>query len=206
MECSVVLTDVAEVMPLLKGNIDRNKARLQVSESVTAMPLDWENSAELSSVCASGPYDVIVATDVVFAERLVQPLLDAIAALSGSSTIVWICIQERSPEAFKTFLDRVHIMFTAKRIAVSDIEFADEEVVLLEIVPSRNGEIQGRRVVEDGPREEVAACGTKTANSGELEKAIRKRARGLDESSSGHKSIRNKVKSGTKEKPKDNKP
>lgn len=43
-----------------------------------------------------GVFDVIVGTDVVFAERCVEPLLRSIHALSGESTTVWLCLQVRA--------------------------------------------------------------------------------------------------------------
>jgi hypothetical protein len=49
----------------------------------------------------------------VFAERLVVPLLDCVSALCRAPsstqppTLVFVCLQERSPEAFKLFMTLV---------------------------------------------------------------------------------------------------
>ena len=42
---------------------------------------------------AGGPADVIVGTDVVFAKRLVEPLLQTIHFVSDKDTVVWLCLQ-----------------------------------------------------------------------------------------------------------------
>jgi len=48
------------------------------SELPRCMPLDWEDAEHLAAVAALGPFDVILATDVVFTARLVDPLLRCI--------------------------------------------------------------------------------------------------------------------------------
>jgi hypothetical protein len=42
---------------------------------------------------AGAPFDIIVGTDVVFAKRLVEPLLQTIHSLSKKDTVVWLCLQ-----------------------------------------------------------------------------------------------------------------
>lgn len=42
---------------------------------------------------AGGPFDFIVGTDVVFAERLVEPLLETLHSMAGEETVVWLCLQ-----------------------------------------------------------------------------------------------------------------
>eukprot|EP00959_Pyramimonas_sp_CCMP1952_P255455 5335870-Pyramimonas_sp.AAC.1 len=63
----VVLTDTEAVLPLLQRNIDRNASCLEATRVPTALPLDWESGPQLRQVVARGPFDVVVATDVVFA-------------------------------------------------------------------------------------------------------------------------------------------
>jgi hypothetical protein len=61
--CSAVITDVEQVLPLVRGNVQRNLPQLPQPPRV--MPLDWQSAADLRAVVAHGPFDVLVATDVV---------------------------------------------------------------------------------------------------------------------------------------------
>ena len=69
------------------------------------MPLDWEDAEHLAAVAALGPFDVILATDVVFSARLVDPLLRCLEACSAPRTVTWVCLQERCPDAFAAGAD-----------------------------------------------------------------------------------------------------
>lgn len=95
---------------------------------------DFEISVQCGGI-PSGPFDVVLATDVVFAARLVRPLLECIKAFSAKpNTLIWVCIQERCAEAFTCFMKAAEEDFEVKRIPVENlIEFADQESVLLEL-------------------------------------------------------------------------
>jgi hypothetical protein len=63
--------------------------------TTTCMPLDWEDQSHLDAVAALGPFDLVLATDVVFNVRLVDPLLRCMQAgrregggEEGSCTII----------------------------------------------------------------------------------------------------------------------
>eukprot|EP00854_Cymbomonas_tetramitiformis_P002739 gene2739-3517_t len=131
MKCSVVLTDAPPALPLLRRNVAENADKLTFPAKV--LPLDWESSSDLNAVKEHGPFDLLVATDVVFAVRLVQPLLDCVKALTHPDSLIFICLQERSPEAFKAFMTSVAEQFKVVRIPNSEVELADDECVLLEI-------------------------------------------------------------------------
>jgi predicted nicotinamide N-methyase len=101
----VVLTDHPDAMPLLRRNVERNADVLQkkkeekkkakrakeepssTSPVARCMPLDWEDQNHLDAVAALGPYDLILATDVVFSVKLVEPLLRCMRACAGPRTV-----------------------------------------------------------------------------------------------------------------------
>ena len=76
------------------------------SSFARCMPLDWEDDSHLDAVAALGPFDVILATDVVFSVKLVDPLLRCVKACAGPRTVTWVCLQERCPDAFAAFKSR----------------------------------------------------------------------------------------------------
>ena len=120
---ATVLTDHPNAMPLLERNVRRNSALFETraelvgkkrkkrgdanadTETTTTttstskskpkcMPLDWTNDAHVDAVAREGPFDIILATDVVFNESLVAPLLAAIRACGGPRTVAYVCVQE----------------------------------------------------------------------------------------------------------------
>ncbi|KAK3282319.1 hypothetical protein CYMTET_9944 [Cymbomonas tetramitiformis] len=104
MKCSVVLTDAPPALPLLRRNVAENADKLTFPAKV--LPLDWESSSDLNAVKEHGPFDLLVATDVVFAER--------------------------SPEAFKAFMTSVAEQFKVVRIPNSE---RTAEVAIAEDLP-----------------------------------------------------------------------
>ncbi|XP_065865024.1 uncharacterized protein [Euphorbia lathyris] len=91
--CDVVATDQIEVLPLLTRNIDRNTSRIKQMDtnsdsfgSIKAAELDWGNEDHTRAV--DPPFDYIIGTDVVYAEHLMEPLLQSIFALSGPKTTI----------------------------------------------------------------------------------------------------------------------
>ncbi|CAE7368699.1 METTL21A [Symbiodinium natans] len=68
-----------------------------------------------------GSFDLVVGSDIVFATRLVQPLiLTILALLQGSSNAAcWLCVQRRDPDAHALLL-----VEAAKHFNVNELSFA----------------------------------------------------------------------------------
>lgn len=74
---SVTLTDLPAALPQLRANIDRNRAVLGPDTGrVRAMALDWA-AAPLDSE-QLGPYDLVLASDVIWLIDLIEPFLDTL--------------------------------------------------------------------------------------------------------------------------------
>ena len=71
---SVALSDVPDVVPLLEANATLNDA-----PNVDALALDWFEP--LPAAIAGRPFDVVLASDVVYDPELHAPLLKTLAAL-----------------------------------------------------------------------------------------------------------------------------
>ena len=161
---ATVLTDHPNAMPLLERNVRRNSALFETraepvgvkrkkrhrdANADTAktkskskpecMPLDWTNDAHVDAVAAEGPFDIILATDVVFNESLVAPLLAAIRACGGRRTVAYVCVQERCAVAFDAFRRGASgALGSAREVPREELGFVDEECVLFELKATRD--------------------------------------------------------------------
>ncbi|XP_034700809.1 uncharacterized protein LOC117925822 [Vitis riparia] len=122
----VVLTDIAPVMPALKHNLKRNKPSLHNKTLKTAQ-LYWTNPAQINAL--KPPFDVVIATDVVYIEESVASLLAAMEALVSDNGVVLLGYQLRSPEADRLFWDLCARVFAIEKIPHEDLhpEYAYEE-------------------------------------------------------------------------------
>lgn len=71
-----------------------------------ALELDWGSEANMTAVRSKGSFDLVVGSDIVFASRLVQPLILTIRTLlkGSSSATCWLCLQRRDPDAHALLL------------------------------------------------------------------------------------------------------
>ena len=151
---NVIVTDHPDAMPLLRKNVDANEGALREAaeahertrvalkakkgdgraRGVGALPLDWTSDEHLSDVVELGPYDVVLATDVVFNESLVAPLVRCIRrCLRRRDGVAFVCLQERCPDAFRAFRKTCEEHFEVREIPGDDVGFVDEECVLFEL-------------------------------------------------------------------------
>lgn len=80
----IILTDIAPVMPALKKNLKRNKNVL--GRMLKSAQLYWNNEDQIKALGAK--YDIVIATDVVYIEETVGPLVKAMEALVKDDGIV----------------------------------------------------------------------------------------------------------------------
>ncbi|PON97839.1 Lysine methyltransferase [Trema orientale] len=121
----VVLTDIAPVMPALKRNLKINKPVL--AKTLKHSVLYWNNADQIKSL--KPPYDVVLATDVVYIEESVGPLISAMEALVAEDGVVLLGYQLRSPEAHKLFWEMSERVFEIEKVPHEDLhpEYAYEE-------------------------------------------------------------------------------
>lgn len=119
--CDVVSTDQTEVLPLLMRNVERNTSRIMqtISDpdsfgSIQAAELDWGNETHIKAV--GPPFDYIIGTDVVYAEHLLEPLLQTIIALSGPKTTILLGHEIRSTNVHEKMLEMWKRNFEVKSV------------------------------------------------------------------------------------------
>ncbi|XP_019236463.1 PREDICTED: protein-lysine methyltransferase METTL21D isoform X3 [Nicotiana attenuata] len=117
--CDVVSTDQTEVLPLLMRNVERNTSRIMQTGSdsfgsIEAAELDWGNENHIKAV--EPPFDYIIGTDVVYAEHLLEPLLQTIIALSGPKTTILLGHEIRSTSVHEKMLEIWKSNFEVKTV------------------------------------------------------------------------------------------
>lgn len=108
--CDVVSTDQTEVLPLLMRNCERNASRIMQMNpgsdsfgSIQVAELSWGNVDQIKAV--DPPFDYIIGTDVVYAEHLLEPLLQTMLALSGPKTTILLGYEIRSTNVHEQMLN-----------------------------------------------------------------------------------------------------
>lgn len=106
MECEVLLTEQASAMANLRANVEANPPPGSGSSGGTAraLELSWTSAADVAAAAASGPWDVLTGTDVVYKAELVAPLLDALRRCATSTSVVYLCLQRRDADAHAKLL------------------------------------------------------------------------------------------------------
>ncbi|CAK9167677.1 unnamed protein product [Ilex paraguariensis] len=121
----VVLTDIAPVMPALKHNLKKNKPVL--GKALKTSQLYWANSDQIKAL--GPPFDIVIATDVVYIEETVKPLVSAMEGLVGENGVVLLGYQLRSTEAHELFWEVCGRVFEVEKILHEHLhpEYAYEE-------------------------------------------------------------------------------
>ncbi|KAL8197889.1 hypothetical protein R6Q57_030125 [Mikania cordata] len=135
--CDVVSTDQVEVLPLLMRNIERNTSRIMQMNSdadsigsITAAELSWGNNDHIRALYP--PFDYIIGTDVVYAEHLLEPLLQTLLALAGPKTTILIGYEIRSTNVHEQMIQLWKKHFEVKIVPKSkmDIKYQHPSIQL----------------------------------------------------------------------------
>lgn len=135
--CDVISTDQVEVLPLLMRNVERNTSRIMQMNpgsdsigSIKVAELDWGNEDHIKAL--EPPFDYIIGTDVVYAEHLLEPLLQTMLALSGPKTTILIGYEIRSTNVHEQMLDLWKRNFKVKIVpkAKMDIKYQHPSIQL----------------------------------------------------------------------------
>ncbi|KAH9608277.1 hypothetical protein KSS87_000329 [Heliosperma pusillum] len=152
--CDVITTDQKEVVPLLQRNVKRNistvmqaNGNLDSFGSIKVAELDWGNNDHLQAV--DPPFDYVIGTDVVYAEHLLDPLLQTICALSGPRTTIVLGYEIRSTTVHEKMLQMWKENFDVKTVprAKMDSKYQHESIQLF---------VMGTKTCGTAPGEDLA--------------------------------------------------
>lgn len=109
----VVLTDLPDNLLLLRTNAEENKTLNIVSVEA----LVWgSQSGHLEA-----PFDIIIATDVMYIVEALNPLIQTIKYLSGPKTTVLLAYG-RNRQAEEMFVAKIAPHFVMEKVADSDLD------------------------------------------------------------------------------------
>ena len=102
----VTLTDLPDALPALTRNVDLQPSQLR--DLATVAPCDWNLSLDIQSPLLAPPWHLIIASDCVWLEHLVEPFVTTLERLitdrsNADRTRVLISHQTRSSRVDELF-------------------------------------------------------------------------------------------------------
>ena len=141
-----VLTDTMKCFDLMRRNVERNFSSNDDDDdddershaTIDVKPLDWTSKQDLDALTTTGrgKFDLLVATDVIFAERLVEPLILCLKTLIDPERgVCYVCAQPRDKAAFELFQDLCAKEFREfRKVPKEELDFSfDAECELFEM-------------------------------------------------------------------------
>ena len=141
-----VLTDTMKCFNLMRRNVERNFSSNDDDDdddershaTIDVKPLDWTSKQDLDALTTTGrgKFDLLVATDVIFAERLVEPLILCLKTLIDPERgVCYVCAQPRDKAAFELFQDLCAKEFREfRKVPKEELDFSfDAECELFEM-------------------------------------------------------------------------
>lgn len=110
---SVLLTDFPDNLDLLQRNVMINK----VQKTISVHPLVWGSRSER----LISPFDLIIATDVMYCLEAVDSLLSTLKMASDAETIILLAYG-RNRQAEQTFLEKAHRYFSVKQVSDEELD------------------------------------------------------------------------------------
>ena len=111
----VIVTELAEVVPVLKENIEIN--RLQ--HACTAEELPWGEHQSFEWFQSSAPFDVVIGCEVAYAVSFQKQLVETLVASCKRETLVFIGHEHRWKDVDEWFLEEIGKYFECETIPLA---------------------------------------------------------------------------------------
>ncbi|KAF8970264.1 hypothetical protein BGZ46_010538 [Entomortierella lignicola] len=136
--CTLVLTDLEEVVPLLEKNvqnnlpqntthINNNTDQNSPCSNVHVAPLAWGNSSHAESILSKGRVDYIVASDLVYFPELYPALLQTLREISNLDTTIIFGYKERTLEKESPFWEQFGRYFEMEAVRIEQKKSSSSE-------------------------------------------------------------------------------
>ena len=131
-------------------NVVRNYEPTDPDKFMTtrASELDWLNPDQCGSVLEMyGPFDIIIGSDVIYLERLVEPfvnVLDMASTQTARAPIIYLCVEQRNAASHELLMNLLAARnYSVKRIMAkgwpSQCGPFDKHVHLMKIQKKKRG-------------------------------------------------------------------
>ncbi|KAL6657763.1 hypothetical protein ACP70R_005543 [Stipagrostis hirtigluma subsp. patula] len=111
----VVLSDLPDALPNLRHNAALNAPLLaSAGGAATVVPLPWGDAAAMEAVAAAqaaSPFDLVVASDVVYYEALVDPLIETLRFFVKGEVVFLMAHMRRWKRTDKKFFGKARKVF-----------------------------------------------------------------------------------------------
>ncbi|GMH33697.1 hypothetical protein BSKO_01531 [Bryopsis sp. KO-2023] len=167
----VVLTDLKEVLPLLRKNVERNMSPTALMGSpfengvgrISVAELDWTNREQCSSL--EVPFDYVLAADCVYHENHLHDFLATILAITDNKSTVLVVNELRSESVQDEFMSAFGEHFTIRKVSHSQMHPTYQH-------PSVDILILKRKWVSSGQRKAVQGATASTDESNAQSKEL----------------------------------
>ncbi|KAL0928329.1 hypothetical protein M5K25_000204 [Dendrobium thyrsiflorum] len=126
------LSTTTSFYPTMRGRLHESFFSIVPSSlgSIEVAELDWGNEDHIRAVCP--PFDYIIGTDIVYAEHLLEPLVQTIMALSGPRTTIMLGYEIRSTTVHEQMIQTWKDNFVMKTVpkAKMDIKYQHPSIQL----------------------------------------------------------------------------
>ncbi|XP_066356609.1 uncharacterized protein [Miscanthus floridulus] len=108
-----VLSDLPDALPNLRHNAELNAPLLtSAGGAASVVPLRWGDAAAMADVAAaSSPFDLVVASDVVYYEALVDPLIETLRFFVKGEVVFVMAHMRRWKRTDKKFFGKARKVF-----------------------------------------------------------------------------------------------
>ncbi|EER97404.1 protein-lysine methyltransferase METTL21D [Sorghum bicolor] len=108
-----VLSDLPDALPNLRHNAELNAALLaSAGGAASVVPLRWGDAAAMADVAAAAsPFDLVVASDVVYYEALVDPLIETLRFFVKGEVVFVMAHMRRWKRTDKKFFGKARKVF-----------------------------------------------------------------------------------------------
>jgi predicted nicotinamide N-methyase len=115
---NTIITDLPNYIPFLKEIIELNKNNFNIKSNFNILPLDWskENDIENVKKINNKPFDIIIASELIYLDDLFDDLINVLKTFSDKNTYIILSYKIRLPEMVEDFINKLKIYFTIEYI------------------------------------------------------------------------------------------
>ena len=132
---TVYATDLEELVPLIRKNIDENTCSMK--GSIKGVALKWGAKGDVLGLHRTP--DIILIADCVYYEESLHPLIETVRSLCGRDTVVYVSYEDRETdlkvELMKNFFELTRKYFDIKEVPLSaqDPQYSSEDIHILKM-------------------------------------------------------------------------
>lgn len=124
----IILTDQAQVLPIMEENVARNKRTIPELQNVSVREFEWGSDPSLFTNPTTPPFDWIIACDCIAPIFPLHLLLQSLIDLSNENTTIIVGSEQR--QFTQAFWDGAHQAFDITTVPEEEMDpkFVDDDI------------------------------------------------------------------------------